>query len=308
MVQVQTCRANEPTTRDAIVAFLEGISQPFPQAVAFDKAFYAECYAGAVKRGWPPETLAQHLPGGVVMSCTGYAHLPDRPARVLIAIYTACGIYLDDVFRVDVGAVSAFNQRFFEHAPQGDPVLDCFAQVLLELGAHFERVVSNIMVTSTLNAVTALTLEYKTAGMIMSPCALGYPTFSRVMSGASEAYALFIFPRDVMLPAFVQTLQQVMIFINNGNDILSFYKEDLDGESVNRVSFLAAQSGRSKQAVLSDLVKEAVAAHNNVLTVLAPYPGALDAFKAFEAGYIGFHASAKRYRLDELKLDWTNWS
>jgi hypothetical protein len=148
------------STRDAIVTFLEGIAQPFPPATPFDKVFYAECYAGAVKRGWPPETIAKHLPGGVVMGSTGYAHIPNRATRVLIAIYTACGIYLDDVFKSDVEAVSMFNQRFFEHAPQGDPVLTCFAQVLLELGDHFERVVSNIIVTSTLNAVTALTLEY----------------------------------------------------------------------------------------------------------------------------------------------------
>ncbi|KAJ6607568.1 isoprenoid synthase domain-containing protein [Mycena sp. CBHHK59/15] len=306
MGQVQTSLSNQTkgTTRDAIVTFLDGISQPFPPVTPFDKAFYADCYAGAVKRGWPPETVAKHLPGGVVMSSTGYAHLPNRSTRVLIAIYTACGIYLDDVFKEDVEAVSVFNQRFFEHALQGDPFLDCFAQVLLELGDYFERVVSNIMVTSTLNAVTALTLEYKTEGMTvqMSPSALGYPTFSRVMSGASEAYTLFIFPRDFVLPAFVQTLQQVMIFINNGNDILSFYKEDLDGESVNRISFLTAPSGRSKQAVLRGLVEEAVVAHNNVLAILAPYPEALSAFRAFVPGYIGFHASAKRYRLDELKL------
>ena len=36
------------------------------------------------------------------------------------------------------------------------------------------------------------------------------------MSGASETYALFMFPRDLELPSFIQTLQQLMIFINNG--------------------------------------------------------------------------------------------
>ncbi|KAJ6568244.1 terpenoid synthase [Mycena vulgaris] len=301
MGQAQTSLSNG-TTRDAIVTFLKGISRSFPSVTEIDKKFYAECYVGAAKRGWPPETINQHLPGGVVMSSTGYAHLPNHSTRILIAIYTACGIYLDDVYKQDVEVVSLFNQRFFEHAPQGDPVLDCFAQVLLELGNHFERVVSNIMVTSTLNAITAITLENKTQGMTMSPSALGYPTFSRVMSGASEAYALFIFPRDFELPAFVQTLQQVMKFINNGNDILSFYKEDLDGESVNRISFLAAQSGRSKQAVLVDLVEEAVAAHSNVVAILTPHPEVLAAFRAFASGYIGFHATATRYRLEELKL------
>ncbi|KAF7312995.1 Terpenoid synthase [Mycena kentingensis (nom. inval.)] len=291
------------TTRAAIQDFLKGIGQyPFVAPAKIDKSFYAACYADAIRRGWPKETLAQHLPGGVAMGWAGYSHLPNLSTRILIAIYTACGIYLDDVFQADVEAVSMFNQRFLEHAPQADPVLDVFAQILLEIGDHYERVVSNIMVTSTLNAVTALTLEYKTQGMTMGRRALGYPTFTRVMSGASEAYSLFIFPHNLALPSFIQTMQQMMVFINNGNDILSFYKESLDGETVNRISFLAAQSGKSEQLVLRDLVQEAVAAHNNVVDVLGAYPEILAAYRSFVTGYMVFHASATRYRLAELDL------
>ncbi|KAK7036079.1 isoprenoid synthase domain-containing protein [Favolaschia claudopus] len=302
MVQLASRIPHKDYTEAAIVRFLRGISQPFPAAPSLDKQFYLECHAGAVERGWPADSVAKHLPGGVAMGSFGYAHLPNRTTRILIAIYTACGIYLDDVYKEDVDAASMFNQRFFEHSPQADPVLDCFARVILELGDHFERVASNIMMTSTLNAVTALTLEFKTQGMPIHPKALGYPTFSRVMSGASEAYTIFIFPSDLPLRAFVQILQQCMIFINNGNDVLSFYKEEIDEECVNRISFLATQTGKSKQLVLENLAEEAIVAHRNVTNVLEQHPRALAAFRSFVAGYIGFHAAAKRYRLNELDL------
>jgi hypothetical protein len=54
--------------------------------------------------------------------------------------------------------------------------------------------------------------------------------------------------------------------------------------------------------VLRDLVEEAVAAHHNVLDILEPHPEVHAAFRSFVAGYIGFHASATRYRLVELNL------
>ena len=59
------------------------------------------------------------------MATTGYAHLPNRSTRILIAVYTACGIYLDDVFQRDISVVRYFNERFVKHLPQGEPVLFC---------------------------------------------------------------------------------------------------------------------------------------------------------------------------------------
>ncbi|CAK5267583.1 unnamed protein product [Mycena citricolor] len=300
--QISLYASPPDTTRTAVLKFLDGIAQPLPPRTPIEKSLFKDSCAAAVQRGWPADTAPKYMGGGVAMSSTGYAHLDNNSTRILIAVYTACGIYLDDVYQHNTTGVSEFNQRFFEHVPQADPVLDCFAQILLEIGDHFDRVVANIIVTSTLNAVTALTLEARTQGMAISPSAIGYPTFSRVMSGASEAYSLFIFPRSFVLPQFIQTLQQLMTFINNGNDILSFHKEESDGETVNRVSFLAQQSGKTKQTVLVELVADAIQAHRNVLDALASTPAAQNVFQAFVAGYIGFHVSAGRYRLEELAL------
>lgn len=43
-----------------------------------------------------------------------------------------------------------------------------------------------------------------------------FPTFARVMSGASETYALFIFPPELALTAYLQALPDLMVYINNG--------------------------------------------------------------------------------------------
>lgn len=155
-----------------IVTLLGACAIPYLDVVPYDRHFHAMCVSDAVRRGCPQsgsQSLTPFIPGGVVMATTAYAHLPSEATRVLIAVYTACGIYLDDVFKQDVDIVRCFNQRFVQGTPQGEPVLDCFAGILRELPEHFGDVVSNIMVTSTLNAVTALLLEHDTRGMTVRP-------------------------------------------------------------------------------------------------------------------------------------------
>jgi hypothetical protein len=231
-------------TRNAIVSFLSRCDISLP-TVEVDHNFDATCRTAAVCRGYPMEgtkSLAPFIPGGVAMATTAYAHLTNKSTQIFISLYTAFLIYIDDIFQYDIDAVREFNERFVLRKSQGDQVLDCFANLLLELPKHFSRVAANIMITSTLNLVTALLLEYETRGMavnlrttftlfysqLTSYCtplqlradAHGYPTFSRVISGASEAYALFGFPPELALPTFIQALPEVMIYINNGKYII----------------------------------------------------------------------------------------
>jgi hypothetical protein len=102
------------------------------------------------------------------MATTAYAHYPRKDTQIMICIYTAFLIYLDDKFQGDIDDVRDFNERFVLGEKQRDPTLECFAQLLREMPLHYGRVVSNIMVTSTLNLVTALLLEYETQDMPVS--------------------------------------------------------------------------------------------------------------------------------------------
>jgi hypothetical protein len=131
--------------------------------VPYDHIFHNLCYDNALENGYAEETLAQllpFLPGGVIMACTAYAHLPCQSTREFIAWYTTILIYLDDMFQERVEIVAEFNERFTRNEPQGNSVLDLFSSLLREMPSRFGRVQSNIMVTSTLNLVTALLLEH----------------------------------------------------------------------------------------------------------------------------------------------------
>lgn len=86
------------------------------------------------------------------------------------------------------------------------------------------------------------------------------------------------------------------------SDILSFYKEELSKESVNKVSLLAACWKVPKSMVVRYLAAEAACAHDRVLRTLHDYEEAYMAYLHFSHGYVGFHVALCRYRLDELGL------
>ena len=83
---------------------------------------------------------------------------------------------------------------------------------------------------------------------------------------------------------------------------LSFYKEELAGETVNRVSLLASCRGISKIQVLKEMSHDAGHSYHSVLSILDAHPEATLSYKKFAQGYVGFHAGLRRYRLDELQL------
>lgn len=141
------------------------------------------------------------------------------------------------------------------------------------------------------------------------------------MSGASEAYALFVFPPELPLQSYVQALPDIRVILNQGkwvilnsgssdadtyadclstSDVFSFYKEELVGESVNYVSLIAAIRGISKIQALDSLSNDVVDAHKRCLQILSK--DAYEAYLRFSHGYVGFHVSLDRYKLNELKL------
>lgn len=87
------------------------------------------------------------------------------------------------------------------------------------------------------------------------------------------------------------------------SDILSFYKEQLSGDAANLVSQISSCRGISQEAALGELVDEAAAAHSRVLMTLARNSVALEAYRIFSQGYVGFHISFERYKLHELGME-----
>lgn len=83
------------------------------------------------------------------------------------------------------------------------------------------------------------------------------------------------------------------------SDILSFYKEELQGETSNVIHDRAAVTGKSLQEVLSDLLEEAVMAVSRARSILQGEKEKAT-WEQFIRGYVAFHFLSPRYRLKEL--------
>jgi hypothetical protein len=81
---------------------------------------------------------------------------------------------------------------------------------------------------------------------------------------------------------------------------LSYYKEEIEGDSANYLSLIAASRALTKQDALRELIEKTVQAYHNVLEFLRPHPEAYGAYVAFFDGYVKFHATLRRYKLEEI--------
>lgn len=83
------------------------------------------------------------------------------------------------------------------------------------------------------------------------------------------------------------------------SDVLSFYKEELAGETGNYMSDRARASGKSVQDTLQEVVEETIVIVERIRNILGEGP-VRDAWESFASGWIAFHTNSPRYRLKDL--------
>ena len=84
------------------------------------------------------------------------------------------------------------------------------------------------------------------------------------------------------------------------NDILSFYKEELDGEDDNYVHMRAGLSGNGTIATLEEICEETLTEISNITATLSHDPEAAEVFACYIHAYLRFHFSTTRYKLEKL--------
>ena len=113
-------------------------------------------------------SIAKCIPGGVVTASTTYAHLKSRSTQVFIALYTAFALWIDDTYALDVIGIDSFNERFVTGRKQANEGLDGFDRLLRETTHYYHGIQANVILTSTLNYITSVILDFETKGMPVS--------------------------------------------------------------------------------------------------------------------------------------------
>ncbi|KAI0770508.1 terpenoid synthase, partial [Fomes fomentarius] len=242
------------------------------------------------------------LDGSCVYTETTYGHTTPEH-RYFIALYTACLMYVDDLGERDLDAVMRFTGRFAKGEEQPDPVLNCLAGLLRRSHELWSQYGSDTIIAGTLDAVTAMYIEYTAQNLVIKPTATRFPYYLRTRAGIGPPYIHLAFMKSWR--STPESYLQVLPYMEHWTlgtkcPSLSFYKEELAGETKNYVNLRAGAEQTSASQVLRQLVGEVLDSGRMMEALTAEDPELAALWQTYHQGYLEFSLKAKRYRLAEL--------
>ncbi|KAF8066673.1 isoprenoid synthase domain-containing protein [Lyophyllum atratum] len=231
-----------------------------------------------------------------------------------IALFNWYIIYVDDAVLVNPRPFIEFQYRFTLGLPQLDPVLDAFAAVLHALSSSYPPLQANLILSAAFEFVSAsciepqLALANSRAKGPKLPAALKvkeatrFPLFLRERTGLGVPGALMLFSpsQPIEFLDCFRALGDMSFWIAAVNDLLSFFKEQLAGETATYIHARAEAEGRSPLRVFATLKDELSAASRNITRALGADLAAVETWRMFEYGVVAWHLENDRYRLHEL--------
>ncbi|KAJ7248991.1 hypothetical protein C8J57DRAFT_1239998 [Mycena rebaudengoi] len=215
--------------------------------------------------------------------------------------------YIDDLAAQPF--LKEFQRKIMLGLPQEHGPLAQFQKALGNLYKYWDPVNANSMVCAALEFVSATILEDRKeiAQMAVQPSASNWPRYMRTKSGMAAGFSCAAFPISAHpdISAYIQALPDMDDFFCYANDILSFYKEELAGETMNYVHIRAKTTQKHPKRVLLEMIREVGDVHQRLQATLAGQPDALMAWKTFEYGFIARHLALERYQLRQLGIMYT---
>ncbi|OBZ66821.1 Trichodiene synthase [Grifola frondosa] len=222
--------------------------------------------------------------------------------QLYIAVYNAYMLYADDHCAGHPKSLLEFPQRIVNGDEQLDPIFDRYGTHIKKAYELWPSFGANIIVSSTMNFMTGTYIENTTKAMRISPSAIQYPDYHRELAGIASAYSVFNFPNSwrTSVDSYVQILPELNRFFNGGNDILSFYKESLSGETNNYIHLRATAERKTSVTVLRDLSCEIIDTVHRIKALVRGDRELEAVCEKYINGLVQYHMEAPRYRLNEL--------
>ncbi|KAJ7091725.1 isoprenoid synthase domain-containing protein [Mycena crocata] len=256
-------------------------------------------------RAWnvdlPSEAVLKSLTNKAVTVSEYFYYNNTFEEKLAFAFYAWFFFYTDDM--VPQSHLEGFLRGIMVGGGQPEVTgpLSKFQFILTDLYEHWDPIAASLMITSAMEFInkTALEGREEVARIQVHPSAASWPRFLRAKTGMAPGFSCAAFPRSSHpdLSTYVQALPDIDEYLAFVNDILSFYKEDLAGETMNYVSVRARVTRRHPKRVLVEMVEEVGVLHRRIAAVLADHPKALSAWLTLQHGFLAWHLGLDRYKL-----------
>ncbi|KAJ3559855.1 hypothetical protein NM688_g85 [Phlebia brevispora] len=231
----------------------------------------------------------------VATTMFGHTHIETQVHLSLFSLLAGC---VDDL-EIDPVALESFVERLYAGLPQLHPVLELLVGKLKRMPDYYPPFSATAIFAGTVQFINATLFDKRSRNL--RPASLPWIRYKRARNSLGEVYGLFAWDKfnfpDVS--THIQILPDARIYLDYANDILSFYKEELEGETSNVIHDRAAVTGKDLSEVLSDLLDESVNAVARARDILQGEKEK-QTWEIFIAGYVAFHFLSPRYRLKEL--------
>ncbi|KAM5542954.1 hypothetical protein V8D89_003338 [Ganoderma adspersum] len=257
-----------------------------------------------IKAAGDDSKLAERLSAfGADLAGIIYPHTSPEHQRY-IALYTACMTYADDLGSRHVEALAQFSRRFATGQKQLSPPLEFLADLLRKSYDLWPEVGADTIISSTLIAITAMHVECTAGNVAVIPKATWWPNYFRTRTGFSLPYAHFSFVKGwrSTTDSYMQLLPYLEFFLNSSNDVLSFYKEELSGETANYVHIRATTDEMTPVETLRLLADETLACEEKIRVFIGEDHELMAIWRSLEQGFLAFHMKTPRYRLMDLTI------
>ncbi|PSR71660.1 hypothetical protein PHLCEN_2v12513 [Hermanssonia centrifuga] len=240
--------------------------------------------------GVSPQRYEAYLMASVNISGAAYGHTP-LDVQVHIALYNIMVMCIDD-FTFDLHALQEFSTRLHSGLPQLHPVLEYLVDILHRMPDFYLPYVCKAITSCTVDFINMNLFEKETEDIPLCGHALRWVKHKRALNGIGNVYAFFIFDKF--------SFSDINAHIQANPDVLSFYKEELAGETRNFIHDRAVATNKSVIVGLTDTADETLAALQAARSILKGQKEK-DAMEQFMVGYAVFHfQSESRYYLKEL--------
>ncbi|KAK1972291.1 longiborneol synthase [Colletotrichum sublineola] len=235
---------------------------------------------------------------------------PNHPTEVqgFVGLFTWLVVQYDDIVgqNDEMAEAQLFQERFFRGETQPNAMLEGLANLMREAPRWFDPVLANLLQISTLKFLTCNLLERHKGFLNMPVTRAGvkFPDFVRDLSGINVAFAVFCFPKAQYpdVEQYLEAIPDMARFIDISNDVLSFYKEELSGDTRNYVHNRAMATGRPVLTELEVLKDEVVESANRAAKILKGRGKYEQSMHDSVRGLLAMHTANPRYKLKDLGL------